>query len=56
MAQATQGATDVGGLDFETALDGMKQAFEEAITNNLEVNKLSTEGKTAVEAARTKPL
>lgn len=57
-AAATTGAqeVDTSSVDFDSALNEMKEAFDEAIANNIKVNKLSTEGKTAVEAARTKPL
>ena len=44
------------GINFDQALTGMEQTFSEAINRNLEVNQISTEGKTAVEAARTKPV
>lgn len=58
MASPTNATSSAGGqdIDFDQSLEEMRGVFQEAIRNNLEVNKLSTEGKTAIEAARNRPL
>lgn len=56
MASPTTNNVQNPGIDYDQALEGMRETFEQAINRNLEVNQLSTEGRTAIEAARNKPL